>query len=160
MTPRPDVSWQAIDLDARVQGTFDRPNVKGQLRLDQLSAGGGGVQRLIADVSGDQGLMRLHAAADGLRVPGSPPDLFATAPLTLDATAHLDAPDRPVEFSLQHKLLSAQGSAQTAGAPQARVRLTIPQLAPFAAVAGTSLEGHTTLDLSGAMRDGATRARA
>jgi translocation and assembly module TamB len=157
MTPRPDVSWQAVDLDARVQGRFDRPNVNGQLRLDQLSAGGGGVQRLIADVAGDQGLMRLHAAADGLRVPGSPPDLFATAPLTLDATAHIDAPDRMVEFSLQHKLLSAQGSAQTAGAPQARMRLTIPQLAPFAAVAGTSLEGHTTLDLSGAMRDGATQ---
>ena len=89
-------------------------------------------------------------------MPGAPPDLFATAPLTLDATAHLDAPDRPVEFSLQHTLLSAQGSAQTAGTPQAQVRLTIPQLAPFAAVAGTTLEGHTTLDLSGAMRDGAT----
>src|SRR5205823_5915533 len=69
MTPRPDVSWQAIVLDARVQGPFDRPNVNGQVHLDQLSAGGGGMQSLVADLSGDQGLARLHATAEGLRIP-------------------------------------------------------------------------------------------
>ena len=158
MTPRPDVSWQAVALDARVQGAFERPNVNGQLRLDQVDAAGGGVQRLTADISGNQGLVHLHATADGLRVPGSPPDLFGSAPLTLDATAHLEAPDRPVEFTLEHPLLAAQGSAQTAGALQAKVRLTIPQLAPFAAVAGATLQGHTTLDLSGGMQqDGSTQ---
>jgi translocation and assembly module TamB len=154
MTPRPDVSWQAVALDARVQGAFERPNVNGQVRLDQVNAAGGGVQRLTADIAGNQGLVHLHATADGLRVPGSPPDLFASAPLTLDATAQLEAPDRPVEFTLRHPLLSAQGSAQTAGALQAKMRLTIPQLAPFAAVAGAALQGHTTLDLSGGMQDG------
>ncbi len=157
MTPRPDVSWQAVALDARVQGAFERPNVNGQLRLDQVDAAGGGVQRLTADIAGNQGLVHLHATADGLRVPGSPPDLFASAPLTLDATAHLEAPDRPVEFTLQHPLLSAQGSAQTASSLQAKVRLTIPQLGPFAAVAGATLQGHTTLDLSGGMQDGTTQ---
>ncbi len=157
MTPRPDVSWQAVALDARVQGAFERPNVNGQVRLDQVNAAGGGVQRLTADIAGNQGLVHLHATADGLRVPGSPPDLFASAPLTLDATAHLEAPDRPVEFTLWHPLLSAQGSAQTAGALQAKMRLTIPQLAPFAAVAGATLQGHTTLDLSGGMQDGDTQ---
>ncbi len=39
MTPRPDVSWQAVALDARVQGAFERPNVNGQLRLDQVDGG-------------------------------------------------------------------------------------------------------------------------
>ncbi len=157
MTPRPDVSWQAVALDARVQGPFIRPTVNGRLQLDQVNGGGGGVQRLVADVAGDQGQMRVHAAAEGLRVPGAPPDMFAAAPLTLDATAHLEAADRPVEFALRHPLLTAEGSAQTAGAPQAKVRLTIPQLAPFAAVAGATLQGHTTLDLSAAMQDGTTQ---
>ena len=69
MTPRPDVSWQAVALDARVQGPFTRPTVNGRLQLDQVSGGGGGVQRLVADVAGDQGLMRVHAAAEGLPVP-------------------------------------------------------------------------------------------
>ncbi len=35
--------------------------------------------------------------------------------------------------------------------------MTIPQLAPFAAVAGATLQGHTTLDLSGGMQDGTTQ---
>jgi translocation and assembly module TamB len=157
MAPRPDVSWQAIALDARVQGPFSRPNVNGRLQLDQVNGGGGGVHRLVADVAGDQGLMRVHATVEGLRVPGSSPDLFAAAPLTLDATAHLEARNRPVEFALRHPLLTAEGSAQTAGAPQAKVRLTIPQLAPFAEVAGATLQGHTTLDLSAAMQDGTTQ---
>ena len=50
MTPRPDISWQAIALDARVQGPFARPTVNGRLQLDQVNGGGGGVQRLVADV--------------------------------------------------------------------------------------------------------------
>jgi translocation and assembly module TamB len=157
MTPRPDVSWQAVALDARVQGPFSRPNVNGRLQLDQVNGGGGGVQRLVADVAGDQGLVRVHATAEGVRVPGSPPDLFAAAPFTLDATAHLEAPDRPVEFALRHPLLTAEGSAQTAGAPQAKVHLSILQLAPFAAVAGATLEGHATLDLSAAVQDSTTQ---
>jgi translocation and assembly module TamB len=66
MTPRPDVSWQAIALDARVQGPFARPNLNGRLQLDQVSAAGAGVQRLVADVAGDQGLVRVHATADGV----------------------------------------------------------------------------------------------
>ena len=57
MTPRPDVSWQAVALDARVQGPH-QTNLNGRLQLDQVSGGGGGVQRLVADVAGDQGLMR------------------------------------------------------------------------------------------------------
>ena len=63
-----------------------------------------------------------------------------------------------MEFALQHPLLTAEGSAQTAGAPQAKVRADHP-------AAGTvrrrwpvhTLEGHTTLDLNGAMQDGATQ---
>jgi translocation and assembly module TamB len=157
MTPRPDVSWQAIALDARVRGPFDRPNLNGRLQVDQAKSGDARVQRLVADIAGDRGLVRLQATADGVQVPGSPPDLFATAPFTLDATAHLEAPDRPVEFALHHPLLAADGSAQTAGAIQAKVHLVIPRLAPFAAVAGATLEGHTTLDLSGGMQDGATQ---
>jgi translocation and assembly module TamB len=157
MSPRPDVSWQAVALDARVRGPFAKSNVNGRLQLDEVNAGGGGLRRLVAEVAGDQGLVQVHATAEGVRVPGSPPDLFAAAPFTLDATAHLEAPNRPVEFALRHPLLAADGTAQTAGAPQAKVRLTIPQLAPFAAVAGAALEGHTTLDMTGAMRDGATQ---
>ena len=48
----------------------------------------------------------------------------------------------------------AQGSAQTEGVLQARVHLVIPQLEPFAEVAGARLQGHTDLTLSGSEQAG------
>jgi translocation and assembly module TamB len=156
MQPRPDLSWHSVVLNARAHGPFTRPDVSGQVTIDQLDAAGSGVQRLVADVSGNQGLVHVEATVDGLRLPGPQPELMAGAPLKLVATAHLQEPNRPVEFSLQHPLLSAQGSAETEGAPRARVHLVIPQLAPFAAVAGADLRGHTTLDIGTAVQNGTT----
>jgi translocation and assembly module TamB len=156
MTPRPELSWQAAALDARVQGSFTAPDINGQLQLDALKAGSAGLQRLTAAVKGDRGQIVVHAAANGLAAPGVLPDQFGATPLILDATAHLSTPDRPVEFALRHPLLDIEGSARTAGAPEATAQINIPQLAPFAAVAGAVLEGHTTLALNAAMRDGTT----
>ena len=75
--------------------------------------------------------------------------------MVLDATARLDAPDRPVDFTLQHPLLQAKGTAQTAGALAAHVALTLPDLAPVAAAGGTDVHGNTALTLDVA-RQGAT----
>ena len=156
MQPRPDLSWQSVALDAQLLGAFTKPTVTGHLIIDQLRAWGGGAKRLSADVLGNAGQMRVRAVADAPRVPGPHPDLLAGAPLTLEATAHLAAADRPVDFSLRHKLLTATGSVRTAGTLQAQMHLAIPQLAPFAAVAGAKLQGHTALDLSGSMQAGTT----
>lgn len=156
MQPRPDLSWQSIALQAQVHGKFSKPNVDGHLTIDQLKAYGGGAQRLAADVSGNQGLVHVKAQADQLTIPGSHPDLLAGAPLKLDATAHLAEANRPIDFSVEHPLLTANGSAQTAGTLQARVHLVIPHLQPFAQVAGAKLQGHTTLDLTGSKQDGTT----
>ena len=156
MQPRQDLSWQSVALHAHVQGSFSKPQVTGNLTIDQLAAYGGGAQRIAADVSGNEGLVHVQAEADGLKIPGSHPDLLADAPLTLDATAHLAEANRPIEFSVQHPLITASGSAQAAGTLQARLHLNIPHLQPFAAVAGANVQGHTTLDLSGAEQDGTT----
>jgi translocation and assembly module TamB len=156
MAPRPELSWQAVAIDARVQGSFTAPDVNGQLHLDTLKAANAGIERLTAEARGNQGQMVVHATADGLEVPGALPDRFGATPLILDLTAHLRTPDRPVEFALRHPLLEIEGSARTAGALAAKAQINIPQLAPFAAVAGTVLEGHTTLALNAAMRDGTT----
>ena len=156
MQPRPDLSWQAIALNAQVQGKFSKPTVDGHLTIDQLKAYGGGAQELKADVSGNQGLVHVTAQADRLTIPGSHPDLLAGAPLHVVATAHLAEANRPIDFSVQHPLLTASGTAQTAGALQARVHLVVPHLQPFAAVAGAKLQGHTTLDLNGSEQNGTT----
>lgn len=156
MRPRPDIGWQSVALDAAVHGPFDRPEVAGHVRIEGIEGPGGGVRSLAAEVSGNQGLVHLHATADGLHLPGPQPALFDQAPLQLTATARLSAAGRPVEFSLQHPLLTVDGTAQTAGALRARMHLAIPQLAPFAAVAGADLQGYTTLDIDAGMVDRAT----
>ncbi|MBN8898831.1 MAG: hypothetical protein J0H35_11710, partial [Rhodospirillales bacterium] len=93
-----------------------------------------------------------------MEIPGPKPDLLAADPLTLDATARLDAPDRPVTFTLHHTLLDATGSAQTAGPLKAHVRLQAPDLKPLAAAGGVELEGRTDLTLDAAQQGDTTSA--
>jgi len=156
MTPRPDVSWQSVDINARIRGPFARPDATARVRIEQLAAAGTAVAHLAADVSGNAGQVDLHASADGVRVPGPRPDLLAAAPLKLDATARLDAPDRPVRFTLSHPLINAEGTAQTAGAVQGTVTLNLPDVAPFAAAGGTDLQGRLALTLRGAVQGDVT----
>ncbi|HVC63571.1 MAG TPA: translocation/assembly module TamB domain-containing protein [Acetobacteraceae bacterium] len=155
MAPRPDIAWRDVSLDAHMQGPFTRPELSGHLRIDGLRVVGVGIGRLAADLAGDAGTARLHAALDGLTLPGQRPDLFAAAPVTIDATASLDAPGRPVAFTLRHPLLQAQGVVRTADGLAAHVSLTLPDLAPVAAAGGTDVQGRSALTLDVA-REGTT----
>jgi translocation and assembly module TamB len=154
MSPRPDLVWQSVHLDAKVNGPFLKPDASGTLRIAGLSAAGASIGTLTADLSGNAGAVQLHAQLYDLRVPGPKPDLLAGDPLMLDATARLDAPDRPVTFAVHHKLLALEGTAQTGGAIQAKASLSLPDLAPFAAAGGTDLQGHADLNLIAAEDNG------
>ena len=160
MNPRPDLAWQSVALNARVTGPFTKPEANGTLNIAELSAAGAAVGRFAAEVQGNAGQVKLHATAEGIRVPGPRPDLLQAAPLTADATVQLDAPDRPVAFAVRHPLLTAEGTAQTAGAMRADMALTLPDLAPFAAVAGVDVRGHTALKLGAGQQGGTTRVTA
>ncbi len=156
MTPRPDVSWQSVALHAGVHGPFQRPTLDGRLRIDRLAAMEAGADALTADVSGDAGAASLHAELDGVRLASTNPDLLAGSPLVIDATARLDAPDRPVSVQLHHALFTADISAHTADALSTQVALAVPDLAPFAAAAGTSLDGRLNATIRAAQQDGET----
>lgn len=143
MAPRPDASWRDVSLDAHVHGPFTKPDASGHLRIDGLAAGGATIASLTADVQGNAGHVALTADLDGLRVPGPKPDIMAGAPLTLTAEATLDDPKRPIRFTLHHPLIEAKGHADTGTAIDATMDLSLPELAPFAAVAGVDLQGHT-----------------
>lgn len=158
MTPRPDVSWQSIALQARVHGPFTAPDASGQLRIEGLAAAGAMVQRLVADIQGNAGRVGLHASADGVRLPGPDPALLAAAPVVLDADVRLDDPARPVTFALKHPLLAIKGDAQTGGDLSANADVTAADLAPLAAIGGIDLHGSTALHLRAAAAGGVTRA--
>ena len=147
MTPRPDVTWQSVALDAHVEGPFTAPNVNGKMQAAALQAFGTGIGQLTAEMAGNSGQLRLQASLDGLALPGQDPSLFAGAPLMIDATAKLNAAGRPVEFSLHHPVIDAHGTARTAGPLQADVSLNLPQLAPVAKLGGPSLQGQSALQL-------------
>ena len=113
MAPRPDLSWHAVLLRARVRGPFTRPEASGTLTVEGLAAAGATLPRLAAEIEGDAGRVGLRATAEGLRLPGPAPELFAASPLRLDAEARLDDPARPVRFTLSHPSLSLAGQART-----------------------------------------------
>ncbi len=157
MTPAPNVSWQAIQLQARVRGPFTAPDASGRLRVEGLAAAGAGLRLLAADIDGNAGRVGLHATAEGLRLPGPDPALLAATPLTLDGAVRLDDPARPATFTLSHALISATGQARTAGDPDITADLRLPDLAPFAALGGIELRGSTALRLHALVQGGATK---
>ncbi len=158
MTPRPDLHWQAVALDAHVHGPFTRPDATATLQIDALAAAGAGLQQLRADVKGNAGQVALNATVTGLTVPGPKPDVLAAAPLVLTANARLDAPDRPVTFTLSHPLIAAQGTARTGGDIAADVALALPDLAPLASAGGIDLHGSSKLAIKAATGGGTTHA--
>jgi translocation and assembly module TamB len=144
MSPRPGLGWQSARLEAHLHGTFTSPAATGHLDIENLIAGGGSVRQITADIDGKDGSVGLTALATELRL-ASAPDLFAAAPVELHARAVLSDPRRPVSFAISHPLLTASGDIETAGAFSGSATLTVTSLAPFAAIAGTDLQGRTDL---------------
>jgi translocation and assembly module TamB len=156
MAPAPDVSWQSILMDATVHGKFTAPDAKGTIKIEALNAAGFKIGSLAADVSGTLGQIGVQATVQGLHLPGPRPDIFAADPVMLNVSAQLDAPDRPVTFTIRHPLADADGTAKTKGAKQVQLHLTLPDLSPLATAGGADIDGSTNLDIQAAMKDGTT----
>jgi translocation and assembly module TamB len=150
MQPRPELSWNGVELRASARGDFVRPQVEGELRIEDLRAAGAGVHRIEARVQGDAGALKLNARLDNLRMPGPKPELFQAAPATLTAKIRLDTPERPASFELKHPLFSLQGHTETAGAPNGELELRLPDLAPFAGLAKLDARGNALARLQAA----------
>ena len=160
MMPRPDLSWQSISLDAKLDGPFKKPAVSGTLDIAALKAVGASVADIAAKIQGDSGAARLRAVLAGVRIPGAQPDLLAASPVQVTADVRLDQATRPIRFSLTHPLITADGEAVTAGNLGGKLKVNLPNLAPLAMLAGIDLQGHATLNLTGANQNGTTRLNA
>jgi translocation and assembly module TamB len=146
MAPRPDLAWKSASLQAHVHGPFTGPDATGQLRIDELKAGDGSLRSVRAEVQGNRGAVAMQAVLERLRVPGPRPALFESAPVQLQADVRLDEAARPVTFAVSHPLLSVQGHANTGGDLSGSGTVTAQSLAPFAAIAGIDLKGHTRFE--------------
>lgn len=148
MRPAPGLSWRSVAIAAQIAGPWTRPEAHGTIAITALHAAGGAIGRLDATIRGNQGRVSLNATANNLVIPGPQPDLLAASPLHLAATALLNTSGRPVTFTLEHKLVAAQGWVDLGPTLHGRLHITLPHLAPFAAAAGLSVVGSTTLDIA------------
>ena len=147
VSPRPDIRWQRIALKGRWHGTFTDPTADGQLQIDQLRLPGGTqFAALRADLTAGGGNLALHGVVDGLRIPGPDPALFAKDPLRIDASMRVNEPARPLVVVATHRLLSLKAQAITAGRQSVTLNLRLPDVAPFAALAGQEVRGDATLE--------------
>lgn len=146
MTPYPGVSWQHVDLQGRFHGPFKTPTADGRLQIRQLQVPGDTrLEALDANLSANAGAARLRASLAGLVLPAPVARLFADEPLTLDATMRLDDKKRPLQLSAAHKLVSLKMDAVTAGELSAQATLRLPNLTPFAALAGQEIAGRADI---------------
>ncbi|MBV9654648.1 MAG: translocation/assembly module TamB domain-containing protein [Acetobacteraceae bacterium] len=148
MSPRPDLSWRSVALNARLHGPFTAPEADGTLAIAALKAAGASIDRIDARVGGNAGRVALHAEANGIALPGPKPDALGTAPVVVDSTIQLDLPARPLTLSIRHPLVIADGTADTGGALTAHSTVDLPDLGKLAAIGGVDLQGHTKLDLA------------
>lgn len=142
MTPYPGLTWQSVELAGRFHGPFTTPTADGRLLVTALEAPGGtAIAALDANLTANAGLMRLRAAVDGLLIPGPRPALFKDSRLSLDASVHLNDPKRPLQLRATHRLFALQANVITASERSAQLNLRLPDVAPFAALAGQQIRG-------------------
>jgi translocation and assembly module TamB len=157
MAPRPDLTWQRIALQGRWQGTVTAPRAEARLRIDRLQIPGStGVAILSADLSANGGDLAVHAAAEGLVLPGPQPRLLADAPLRVDANIRLSDASHPVRLTANHRMASLHAEGVTGAGLNATFALRLPDLAPLAAVAGQEIHGRTELKGTLAQSSGKT----
>jgi translocation and assembly module TamB len=156
MQARPDLSWQAVAVDAHLQGPFTRPDATGRIRIDDLAAAGATIGSITAEIAGNAGQLRLDGQVLALHVPGPSPDLLANSPLIIQADARLDAPDRPVHLALRHTLFTVEADARTGDRRRLDATVTLHDLAPLAAVEKVALLGGMNLALHAAMQGDTT----
>ena len=152
MSPRPDISWSGITLQAHLHGPFKTPEISAHAVLQDVKGGGASLKTLTLDASGNRGTVDAHTVIEGLSIPSAKPDLFATAPLDFTVHADLDQPRIPVRFALTHPLVTMDGTAFAGGAMSAQLHTVVPDLAPLAAIGKVDIRGRTEATASIAVR--------
>jgi translocation and assembly module TamB len=146
MSPRADIAWRRLALQGRWRGSFSAPAADGRLDVDGLRlAGGTAIAGLRADLTASRGSIAVKAVVNGLEIPGPQAALLAKDPLQVDASMRLDDAARPLTVSASHRLFALRAQAVTAGQQQVTVDLRLPNVAPFAALAGQDVRGDATI---------------
>jgi translocation and assembly module TamB len=142
MQPRAELNWSHFATRGRWQGSLKTLNATTHVEVAGLHVPGDVyLTRLNADVSAQNGVASLRGEVTGLQIPGPQPAFLSADPVRLEATIHLEQETRPLQLSVDHKLLALRGRWQTAGKQTATLQLHLPDVTPFAALAGQRAGG-------------------
>jgi translocation and assembly module TamB len=160
MSPRPGLSWQRISLQGTWRGPVTAPAAAGSLEIEQLRwPGGAGASILSAKLAASAGMLNVRAQISGLQIPGTQPRLLQRDALIIDAALQLTDANRPLDLALTHRLFSLRAHAltvATVGAAQSvAFELRLPDVAPFAVLAGQDVRGDAVVT-GRILREGAT----
>ena len=148
MRPRPDIEWQHIASTGHFNGSLLAPNAEGSLQVAKLRVAGGiELAALQAQFTAAGGSLRLHALLGGLAIPGPNPNLLGADPIDIVASLRLSDPARPLDLLVTQRLFALHAHVATAGPQSAVSRLTLPNIAPFAALIGQDVHGGATVDV-------------
>jgi len=146
MRPNAGIAWERLALHGRWRGDATAPDADGRLEIAGLRlAGGIGIASLSASLKASGGNAAAQALVNGLEIPGPKPRLLAADPLQLDAAVRLNEATRPVTLSATHRLFSLQAQVASVGQQGATLDLRLPDVAPFAALAGQDARGAATI---------------
>jgi translocation and assembly module TamB len=146
VSPRPDLKWQRLSLKGQWHGTLKDPTAEGHLQAERLELPGNtAIGALRADLAASQGTISLQGTIEGLRIPGPQASLFEKDPIKLSASMRVAEDTRPLIVEATHRLLSVKAQAITAGRQSVALDVRVPNLAPFAALAGEDVLGDASI---------------
>jgi translocation and assembly module TamB len=148
MSPRPGLAWQRVALQGRWSGAVTAPQATGVLDLEGLELPDGSrLGSMQANLGANGRVLTLRATANDIILPPSQPPILQGSPLNVDATWHLDATGRPLQLSVQNRLLDVDVQALTTGSRSASFDLRLHDLTALAAAYHQDIGG--TMSLSG-----------
>jgi len=151
----PAIAWQRLSVRADLDGSLRAPRGTARVEWDGPAVGDVSVERLIATAEGDAARLGFALEMSGLRTPVVRPEALAAVPLRLTGELSPADPALAVQLAIRHPLIDLQAAGGlTARAGHAT--LSLPDLAAFSGLAGTTLAGSARFDLEGAA-DGAPR---
>jgi translocation and assembly module TamB len=148
MSPAPGLAWQRIAVEGRWTGPLAAPQAASAVNLEGLHLPDGTqLGALQAHLAANGQVLTVRAAADGIVLPGSQPQLLQGSPLHVDATLHLAAAGRPLHLTVTNQLLDLDAQAITSGQKSVRFYLRLRDLRPLASAYHENLGG--ALSVSG-----------
>jgi translocation and assembly module TamB len=151
LSPRPEFGWDKITLAGNWHGPLSSATADGVLQAEGLRIGGSlRILRLNTALAARAGKLAVHGTVEGLVLPGPAPRLLAQEPLTIDASWSPAEASRPLTVTAAQRLFKLRAQAATAtlnaAVQSATVELSIPELAPFAALLGQDARGSATVN--------------